>query len=58
MSERYSGEQARALVLELARLPAGVRETVLRDLTAAQRAELNWSWERWTQEGQEPPAGP
>jgi phage terminase large subunit-like protein len=58
MSERYSAAQARALLLELARLPAGVRDALLRDLTAAQRAELNWSWERWAQEGQEPPAGP
>ncbi|MFT6568943.1 MAG: phage terminase large subunit-like protein, partial [Sphingomonas echinoides] len=58
MSERYSAAQARALLLELARLPAGVRDALLRDLTAAQRAELNWSWERWAQQGQEPPAGP
>lgn len=58
MTARYAPEQARALLLELARLPAGARDTVLRGLTTAQRAELHWSWRRWAQNEQTPPDGP
>lgn len=53
-----AGEKARAMLQELARLPAARREHLLQTLSPAQRAHLNWAWARWAQPGQWPPDPP
>lgn len=58
MTRRYTDDNARDLLLELARLPMATRENLLRMLSPEQRAQLNWTWERWAQRGQRAPDTP